>query len=147
MNNVKESQIIGDSLIKEVQDSENLFSEEEKTTLFVLIRISIDFYNFLLIQNSEEYPSFESSDYILGDIRSGFDFFFMHYSISRTLNNWPLDKPMWPESFNFQEFRKLYISLFDIFNDVSLDFTKRYSALLGLWNLHFLFLTVVLKNR
>ena len=147
MNSVEESIIIGENLIEEVNKSDDLFTSDDKKSLFVLIRISIDFYRFLIEQEGDDYPSFEESEDMIGDIRSGFDNLFSHYCFSRILKNWPISEMQFPSQNEFNGYKNIYLKKHILFNDDKLSFIKRYSLLLELWQLHFLYLTFVLNSR
>lgn len=129
-----------------IDASSGFFSDEERKALHVVIRITCEFRAFLNELREHDYPSFEVADYMIGTIRSGFDCFFDIFFASRSIADWPNRKLEWKLCEAFESFKNTYVSTFDSLTIEPISFQERLSSLLYLWNMHFVFLGLVMGN-
>jgi hypothetical protein len=114
-----------------------LFDEEIIQSLRVSIRIVDDFCSFLSNSDGNEYPTDVEADYIIGTIRSGFDFYFDLYYISKYADNSVCEKIDRTVILNFRDFKKYYI---EKVSSISTDLEKSVLVILELWRMHFIFI-------
>ena len=123
-----------------VANTEGYFDgPENRESLHITIRIGSDFYQFLL--RFDDQPPGDEVDYMMGTIRSGFDWFFalaFHCGAVTGSRNW---KFLTDFKGKFPALRAEFMTRFEcLASEPELSAERALEALLGLTQLEFMFL-------
>jgi bacterioferritin-associated ferredoxin len=120
--------------------------EEDKESLDVAIRIATEFYVYLQSQKQRHYPSYEDFDtsYVVGTLRSGFDFFFDMSQLNHILVD-SIDRQLSPDDMRtFGVFKRRYMKTFESLRKKDISFQMRLANLVSLGKMHFIFVGLAL---
>jgi len=109
-----------------LRQDEGLFDSEPEDleALRVTVRIAADFHEFLTKWGDN--PPETETDYIVGTIRAGIDFFFSIRSLYRILDTSRAKRTFaWDVTSNFADMRRSFLSLFGTLAFEELEFTER----------------------
>ena len=125
-----------------LKELNNAMSPKDREALHVAIRISEEFGDYLKGEDRADYPSSDESEtsYVIGTLRSGFDFLFVLYQFNAVLSDSIAAKVNPREVATFRQFRRMYINTAENLGKKESSVQLRLSQLLLLGKLEFLFI-------